>query len=1136
MKPIYLILTVIVLVVLVLFLNRKVRQEEGFGIFRDLSTEFTNGQRSYFHDQAGKAILVNKDINLVDASVNGAFQQGEMYLPTSPDRDFSVYFQEDDNQFTERDYNLCRGVQHPRNLKRAPKATIGCGWWFVEDPTRPSTAALGFPKRPVDPKLGVDYAGGRWVWSLTEAAKLEDIKRCKRVKTCEAINGEGIREECGFCEELGYAIPVDSSGRPRYPDETEAICPRSVIRSADNCPTTTDILKRAGAETPDEEVFDPSTGKVIQVSITPTPGLCTPDRNGNLTIDCLISLATSNGMSPAGTIIRRLRKQPYDLALYNAAKGILQGDAGITIVETSMDVDTATTMYSRISLAQNHGLLKVREAAKYLSSGNPNFDICYYEDKDVGPFSTTCLQREFRKAGCQLSGKAAPSDVTSGAFSNMTWKDAKQQFANLFQLTRSKDAKIQDKAILDCIGTQFHRPQADICDEPGIEYRVFTNYGAFIGRFISKEGLVQDSSVASLPSPVDQLLRLAGPGARLEITTNATVRSSTTFFIDGLVSTKSPVDVRIGLRNLKTNQIIPRQTIQPVEVRQVPNAPTLEYRKYPIPLKEKDRNVIQLITTMNDTKLPLTKSDYMKENIALFQLSQPSWKPLLAYDFYTGQKFGLGGTAAIQPLGSRTAAVFDGGQTLVAPGIHSANVKSVCWMQYLSEFGNYPEPFIMRSTSGTKLHFGVAHQKDREGIQVGVYHDKGQIYGAFNGVGSSPVGRWVHYAIVFHNDRTGFHLYIDGKKVLTSRGVAFEDTVLTDVRFADKGFKGGIGWFHVYDYPLTIQEVKRDMNYENPDYQMETPEVPNIRIRNYLVREYEGSDYPGGDYDSLTFTDGQDMKNLQACQDACGNAQQCVAYTFNPFSRKCWLKNRIQNRTENLSEEIVAGRIVKELSVESDWDGNNKCLDVLGFNQNDGAAVKSWNCNGFDNQKFAYDDKERLVAKHSGKCLEIENGSTAKDARLIQRTCSDADHQKWLLDGAGRIHPKHNPAMCMDLWGNQRTDQGGNVVQWDCHNFNNQKWIVRDAQKATNKVTFFDHCDYVGRQYEFGPGVYMHGTHFQNDVLSSVKVPPGRTAVVYKHGDGGPVAYFTSDVSCFVGRKFNDGSDINDQISRIVIE
>ena len=136
-----LVFVLIVSISLFIWLNKK-KNVEGFGAFFDNQNQFTEMQRTYFQDQIKKEIIVNQDIALPADSVNKAFNQPDVYLATSPDRDYSVYFREEDNRYTREDEKVCRAASHPRNLKRASRATVGCGWWFVSDPPRPTFGAL----------------------------------------------------------------------------------------------------------------------------------------------------------------------------------------------------------------------------------------------------------------------------------------------------------------------------------------------------------------------------------------------------------------------------------------------------------------------------------------------------------------------------------------------------------------------------------------------------------------------------------------------------------------------------------------------------------------------------------------------------------------------------------------------------------------------------------------------------------------------------------------------------------------------------------------------------------------------------------------------------------------------------------
>ena len=90
-----------------------------------------------------------------------------------------------------------------------------------------------------------------------------------------------------------------------------------------------------------------------------------------------------------------------------------------------------------------------------------------------------------------------------------------------------------------------------------------------------------------------------------------------------------------------------------------------------------------------------------------------------------------------------------------------------------------------------------------------------------------------------------------------------------------------------------------------------------------------------------------------------------------------------------------------------------KCLDINGVSTADGAAVIQWTCHSGTNQQFtlrkvtyAGNDSHdyQLVARHSGKCVDVSGVSTAAGARVHQWTCNPVGqgtplNQTWRLWG-----------------------------------------------------------------------------------------------------------------------------------------
>jgi len=77
---------------------------------------------------------------------------------------------------------------------------------------------------------------------------------------------------------------------------------------------------------------------------------------------------------------------------------------------------------------------------------------------------------------------------------------------------------------------------------------------------------------------------------------------------------------------------------------------------------------------------------------------------------------------------------------------------------------------------------------------------------------------------------------------------------------------------------------------------------------------------------------------------------------------------------------------------------SSKCLSVPDSSLEDNAGVVQAECHGGDNQMWQLiqnDAAFQIVAKHSGKCLDILGGRN--DGLVIQYTCHEADSQMWSL-------------------------------------------------------------------------------------------------------------------------------------------
>ncbi|GAA5045875.1 hypothetical protein HNP84_002539 [Thermocatellispora tengchongensis] len=125
---------------------------------------------------------------------------------------------------------------------------------------------------------------------------------------------------------------------------------------------------------------------------------------------------------------------------------------------------------------------------------------------------------------------------------------------------------------------------------------------------------------------------------------------------------------------------------------------------------------------------------------------------------------------------------------------------------------------------------------------------------------------------------------------------------------------------------------------------------------------------------------------------------------------------------------------------------SGKCLDIAGASTDNAARAIQFTCSGSSNQRWALiptkDGFYHIVARHSGQCLEVARRSTDNGARVQQWPCSSAPHHQWrrvdLHNGYSKF-VNRNSHKCLDVNGASQAN-GTRVVQWSCTGGTNQQW------------------------------------------------------------------------------------------------
>ncbi len=164
---------------------------------------------------------------------------------------------------------------------------------------------------------------------------------------------------------------------------------------------------------------------------------------------------------------------------------------------------------------------------------------------------------------------------------------------------------------------------------------------------------------------------------------------------------------------------------------------------------------------------------------------------------------------------------------------------------------------------------------------------------------------------------------------------------------------------------------------------------------------------------------------------------------------------------ESTSDETHEGSFTVKDGYRIVNKNSGKCLDVYYASKENGASTKQQYCADptvFENQVFTLAPEGngylRLKPRHSGGCLEIAGASQENTALLQQWACNGSAQQSWqpvTLETVGgtqyiRLIAKHS-GKCLDVLAGSKAD-GASVGQWECNTTAQQKWSLQSVDSA----------------------------------------------------------------------------------------
>jgi aryl-phospho-beta-D-glucosidase BglC (GH1 family) len=129
---------------------------------------------------------------------------------------------------------------------------------------------------------------------------------------------------------------------------------------------------------------------------------------------------------------------------------------------------------------------------------------------------------------------------------------------------------------------------------------------------------------------------------------------------------------------------------------------------------------------------------------------------------------------------------------------------------------------------------------------------------------------------------------------------------------------------------------------------------------------------------------------------------------------------------------------------------SGKVVDVQGTATNDGANVHQWSYYGGNSQRWTVthlgNNVYQIIGVGSGKALEVASTSTSNGTNVDIRTYTGANNQKWTISatsgGYYRLTPVSSSGSALDVNGVSTAD-GANIHQWSWTGGNNQQWAFQ---------------------------------------------------------------------------------------------
>ena len=764
---------------------------------------------------------------------------------------------------------LCANINEPSLLPgKTGSYGEGCGWYFKEDPDDFSFPAYGNKYGPLNPALKDVARGGQWYFdNLDKAQKAEDLKHCLNIKTCQLADLHPGK--CAWCGELGYGIPIDESGLPKYPDDDSLNCLGAVTTNINKC--------KYDAQ---EKIYQTDgDGNLIPQEPNPKP-ICNTT-GGILSKECLLFLAKAAGFKDSGAAYRVINGDPdgYNTLgsdnnrIFKAAFDVLNYRASIPYDKNFLGGgncarDAALVYFKKIVKQTAYGVNpKTRSAALFLVRGD-KFKPDDIDPNAMPPFDLAFLQSLFKEVGGQEAGTGYPTKDNINSYNNGyklgTIMNAFTKTCKVDVL--SKTITVQQDAVKKCLGINVQLPLAGCDLQPppyvptpnacnpgniligsttdaptkGVEIFWYSydndltfperrqQVATYFGRQIKLSvPSVSTSNIESIPFDTTGPLAFV---ARSVIKYMGPVYNAT-YAISASEGAAVKVNSKIILRNWKAN-----------------TAGTGTTTGFKVESGDKNYTEVFWCSSKPSSGSFLmsmidSKGDKGPIQAASCELRVAKDFPVARWDFFTGSTDELNGilstkatSTAAGTFQNKPCLNFSGSSVITDNKIAGSAFRSMTAMIYYNSIGTQASNriFLLCKSNGVKAD-EPTNYKSSDAFEVGITKTGAvfanlkpangstlNLLSATTPEGMATPNTWIHVGVSCSQDFRQINIYINGVKQGTGNGdvvQSYYDKMIFDFAAIGSGYaqpssmslNGGIAWLHWFDYQLCADGIAKDM-------------------------------------------------------------------------------------------------------------------------------------------------------------------------------------------------------------------------------------------------------------------------------------------------------------------------------------